>query len=144
MRQRLFNLAAAVSLVLCVATAALWVRSYQAYDRVRWGTKRDSWIASSARGELALSHVTGSHVEDPGLNYRNAWPDASPWPDGWLHTWRHLDVGGFVFWSAAHWKDRGQAAVFPNWSVLLVALVFPMQWFIRHYRRVSVCNLCPT
>ena len=30
MKRRLFNFAAAVSLVLCVATAALWVRSYSA------------------------------------------------------------------------------------------------------------------
>src|SRR5690349_18065632 len=32
MRRRLFNLAAAVSMVLCVATAALWVRSYWIED----------------------------------------------------------------------------------------------------------------
>ena len=36
MRRRLFNLAAAVSLALCVATAALWVRSYWRRDSVQW------------------------------------------------------------------------------------------------------------
>jgi hypothetical protein len=33
-RRRLFNLAAAVSLVLCVATAAVWARSIWVFDHV--------------------------------------------------------------------------------------------------------------
>ena len=39
LRRRLFNLVAAVSLVLCVATVALWVRSYWRSDLV----KRSRW-----------------------------------------------------------------------------------------------------
>ena len=35
MRRRLFNLLAMVSLVLCVATVALWVRSYWRSDLIK-------------------------------------------------------------------------------------------------------------
>ena len=35
LRRRLFNLVAAVSLVLCVATVALWVRSYWRSDLIK-------------------------------------------------------------------------------------------------------------
>src|SRR3954447_26954767 len=39
-RRRLFNLAAMVSLVLCVVTVALWVRSYIAQDWVVYQATR--------------------------------------------------------------------------------------------------------
>jgi len=40
MTRRLFTLASLLSLLLCLATAALWVRSYRHTDRVLWGDPR--------------------------------------------------------------------------------------------------------
>jgi hypothetical protein len=61
-KRRLFNLAAAVSLVLCVAVCVLWVRSYTRLDSVTWirfrtegGSTRFTCVgASTSRGRLML------------------------------------------------------------------------------------------
>ena len=57
MRRRLFNLAAAVSLVLCVATAVLWVRG-----RLTWKHDRvtfNSGLATKA-ARCRYARVSGS------------------------------------------------------------------------------------
>src|SRR5260370_41792820 len=66
LRRRLFNLAATVSLVLCVATAALWVRSYWRCDlikRSRWdynggsiNKQLDERTIQVGRGIVCLGH----------------------------------------------------------------------------------------
>ena len=40
MTRRLLNFLTALSLLLCVAVVALWVRSYWVSDEVRWGQGR--------------------------------------------------------------------------------------------------------
>src|SRR5687768_6578937 len=63
-RRRLFNLAAAVSLVLCVATVVLWVRSAYRYDRLYHdsdGLPRRHWIRhsfDSMSGRLSWTYQT--------------------------------------------------------------------------------------
>jgi hypothetical protein len=42
MKRRLFNLAALLSLLLCVASLALWVRSYYVFDRWTFGSITDN------------------------------------------------------------------------------------------------------
>ena len=61
MTRRLLNLLTAGSLLLCVATAALWLRSYWRFDK--WerdvGTQQGHWEheARSARGRIMLSRM---------------------------------------------------------------------------------------
>jgi hypothetical protein len=71
-RRRLFNLAAAVSLVLCIATALLWMRSYFAGDHVTWtrltangnDARRSTISLLSGAGGFAIS----THDQDyPGI-----------------------------------------------------------------------------
>ena len=57
MKRRLFNLAAAVSLGLCVATAALWVRSYRAADELRFQRRDGTWRLASGAGRLTLDNT---------------------------------------------------------------------------------------
>jgi hypothetical protein len=63
-RRRLFNLAAAVSLVLCVATAVLWVRSYWVFDALTHGSAtmgpftRDDRAIWSANGRIRCLRST--------------------------------------------------------------------------------------
>jgi hypothetical protein len=53
MKRRLFNLLAAVSLVLCVATAVLWVRSHLVCDHLVFLPQAGGTLVSrSLRGEL--------------------------------------------------------------------------------------------
>src|SRR5437016_1336568 len=60
-KRRVFNLLAAVSLLLCVATAALWVRSYIRYDRVDAGQYYQLQIRS-ADGELSIRLLTSNQL----------------------------------------------------------------------------------
>src|SRR5437773_6355267 len=56
MRRRLFNLAAAVSLVLCVATCVLWVSSYAGFHSLWYWSRPDA--ALNQTGFFIVS-VTG-------------------------------------------------------------------------------------
>ena len=48
------NVLAGLSVVLCLATATLWVRSYWYYDQVRRTTERDDLSLNSYLGEVQL------------------------------------------------------------------------------------------
>ena len=72
MRRLLFDFAAAVSLVLCLAMTTLWVRSYFVADviRFRYSEPRDDWSYCrfgwliSGRGGVGLDYVCQSHSPD--------------------------------------------------------------------------------
>jgi hypothetical protein len=56
-RQTLFNLAAALSLLLCVAAVALWVRSYWREDAYQFrGRDGQLWEVASRQGKLWLDN----------------------------------------------------------------------------------------
>ncbi len=56
MGRRLFNILAAISLVLCLATAALWVRSYAVAQDLSFRTRSD-WIeVMCSRGMFFMLH----------------------------------------------------------------------------------------
>ena len=60
MKRRLFNLAAAVSLVLCVGSIALWVRSYQVSDLLLWRHGRpanEGWVEAGTGVRSLQGHL---------------------------------------------------------------------------------------
>ena len=79
MKRRLFNLAAAVSLMLCAATAAMWIRSYFTGDERSWNSEevsatsysRGSVHLVSWRGAFCIGRVSFSQPvsADPGMTY---------------------------------------------------------------------------
>ena len=65
MRQLLrwsFNLGAAVSAILFVATCVLWARSYEFFDTAAWATRLQMVAVQGCRGELAVGRVTGLQI----------------------------------------------------------------------------------
>ena len=83
MKRRLLNLLTVLSLVLCVAAVALWVRSYWRCDDVRVGTGRAYGvfhvIVATGPGRLRVG-TCREHLLDP----------ADPDPRrGRLLVWRH-------------------------------------------------------
>ena len=56
MKRRLFNLLAGLSLLLCVATAVLWVRTYQALDEIGGDPTNDHKLAT---GEFMIASAAG-------------------------------------------------------------------------------------
>jgi hypothetical protein len=57
MTSRLFTLAAALSLLLCVATVVLWVRSYHSAIAIPFRYHNQRWEISSLHGRLVVENI---------------------------------------------------------------------------------------
>ena len=84
MKRRLLNLLTALSLVLCVATVVLWVRSYWVSDAVLWSSGSGERGAQTIRGTLAFVETDVPHRRTRVRWDRfygdlpSPWEDASP------------------------------------------------------------------
>ena len=130
-KRRLVTLAAGASLLLCVVTVALWLRSYRRGDfvtRFRSGTFRE--IASS-RGRLYIKSGPTSY------------PDGFAWTTGAPHFvnfdvmipntvtgWQFLGFGRYGGTSDGV-PRRVSVLVGPYWSFLLLFLASPGVWMLR-------------
>jgi hypothetical protein len=137
--RHLFTLSSAVSLLLCVATAVLFVHSGFRYVYLSVGATpaHVHWELGSTRGRIYFARVA-----DPN-GFRNlpGWrlgggPGAGP--AAW--SWR---LGGFDAYHRAsppQGPDFRQYVV-PHYFLALVALVLPVRWWTS--RRASSPGLCP-
>jgi hypothetical protein len=134
MARRLFTVLSALSLLLCVAVAVLWVRSYLRSDELVWTAEqvRDGVVLATRDTRLRSSRGWWSHSE---------FVDRDEWRDGpltdrierrsfeWRRTPRSLDVQ----FSAT--RFGGELPV-PYWLICLV-LLLPLG--IRFRRPVLRC-----
>ena len=67
MRRRFFNTVSAVSVLLCLATTALWVRSYQRFDAVLLVNPDAHFSATTGYGLIVLQHCVGLNLVDAGI-----------------------------------------------------------------------------
>src|SRR4051794_8499151 len=134
MKRRLLNLLTLLSLLLCVAVATMWVRSYWVADT--FVTARNA--ALSGLGKLALLRSYGTEEDNTpaarGLGRHN--------PD-------NLNVEiGLVFEGSREWSigdawvllngDRAggrMLVVIPDWAIVLLTAVAPAAWAVRLYGR---------
>ena len=141
MRQRLFRILWALPLLLCLATAALWVRSYWRSDGYAWS---ESSQVYTERGELVFAiagpefgfHVTpgfgSGDVQDPD-DFWNPRRKAD-------HTWNALLAHGEEF-PGLH------MVVVRFWGVCVVTaipLAPVLARYARHHRRAArgCCTKC--
>src|SRR5690242_9017665 len=82
MKRRLFTLAAAVSLVLCMATVVLWLRSYNASDR---SPAIGRHALESSEGRLSL--VTAVQLQQTLDNGLTTLQTTIYWPSWWIPHW---------------------------------------------------------
>ncbi len=153
MKRKLFNLAAALSLVLFVAVCVLWVRSYWVAEGVGWHGRFHECGLGWSRGTICFTRSDaffGVHWED-GLGFRYEWDRA--WDMG---GWKLLATAR-IYW---HWAGFSHAYLVPGqlvsrlwtvpiWSVVAGALVLPARWVMLHrgrWRRQErrSLGLCPT
>ncbi|MGA2443731.1 MAG: hypothetical protein ABSH08_22480 [Tepidisphaeraceae bacterium] len=158
-RRWLFNGIAAISLLLCVAMAGMWARSYWRADfygftssnsvngrlilgqtwqtraRVKlsfvWDTVDNAWEMPSYLGHREIPSLRG------GMGYRD-------------NTF--LERRGFRFWffhgtgSALHQKSAmGTGCTFPHWFGVLLLLALPTRWTFlnrRNLRESGTCKHC--
>lgn len=67
---------AAVSLLLCLGSIALWIRSYKTSDWIEWVYRRHFYAASTARGAIALTYSYVTNADKPHFAFESVqWPD---------------------------------------------------------------------
>jgi hypothetical protein len=168
MRRRVFILAAALSLLLFVAMAALWARSYFVYDAVAGciSEKPTSEIcvqALSNHGAISLRRfdLTLTSATAPPSGYRLR--DGLHFDAGQEKHWKtgHPESGlsglrelfAFDLWDGTYKRrplrevtqsERDCGIRFPHWVVVLPAAVAPALWWrqVRKHRMRRRAGLC--
>ncbi len=167
MRLWLFNLFAAISLLLAVATLVQWCRSLSGTDFARWHHYTaypdcdviHQWTLMSADGGLSLTHFVDRYQTGMGATYRGSmrrFIDPNPeYPffgsgrsvsrqqAGLLHR-AGFQVGSEMIWGAGS-MTRGM--VMPHWFAAILFLFLPAVWLrchLHYRRRVSqgLCLIC--
>ena len=143
MKRRLLNLLTALSLLLCVAVVALWVRSYWRYYAWEWETRTGRACVDSFRGYLSAGRVDVQPASMTGI------------PRGYLvYSEPAARVEATVpkpNWSfgviRGRWFDQPGGVTMmdvrvPHWLVALAAGVAPgIYWYRRRPRTPPGC--CP-
>ena len=130
MRRKVLNLAAWASVLCCVTTAALWVRSVFRFDVI--GHQSD---------QLGSVFLTSAHSA-VGIQID---PRAPRGRGGYWNvrttSGRRILLGSFLF-SRGYW---GIIILIPYWAVLPSCLIIPSLWLARRQRdlRRGREHLCP-
>jgi hypothetical protein len=141
----LLNAATVASLVLCVATAVVWVRSYWAADWLGYnGDEHAYWIAHT-RGRLMGARVLIGYHSDRRWHARL--PDGIDLDDLGPLVQTAFDRGGFILMC----EDVRPTdllllkAQVPYWAVAGVMLLLPGGRLIAHAarKRARRAGLCP-
>jgi hypothetical protein len=139
--RRLVTLAAGVSLLLCVATGALWVRSHFVYDVVRF----DPWTSYSVTGRVLCISMSRDFFRAP-----SQWMRESASSEGGKNLRTGLATNAFDHW----WVRMGfvldtydvtSTIGFPHWFLALLFAILPSMRgaaAIRS-RRTRQRGLCP-
>lgn len=165
LRRRLLNLLTARSLLLCVALCALWVRSYQALDFVRWSGTRRLMSVAGAEGQLVVTYCAVQGPEaapaDRGIVRYATSPRAAsvrPLPSDTPHfRWGRLALAtGQTLYQRRGPVEAGQSMYYkcavyhlyvPHWAPTVAALVLPAVFLTRVLLppvrfRVGLCPAC--
>ncbi|MFI5377885.1 MAG: hypothetical protein ACHRHE_01145 [Tepidisphaerales bacterium] len=158
----MFRIICALSLLLCVAACALWVRSYRLSDQVSWQSNRGWRSVYSARGYVVVSlyvdDLSGRPADFHGAQYTRG--DVG-WPGNYLvfldpdigDTRISWQRGGFAWYEIR--KPGGgihhALAVVPFWCLAAATAVLPlgyatMRWRSRvrnrRRKRLGLCVSC--
>jgi hypothetical protein len=159
-KRRLFNLAAAVSLVFFLATMALWVRSFWQGDAVEFACSTDPaaqewrlWTFAHAQGAVWV--LTQRDRPGYGITYR----DLPTWQYVPVTMRRHPMLPEFVQgWHDYGWyaptgplrgEERLRGFFLPWWVIVTLFATLPAAWTARYFRRLRAARLsrknhCPT
>ena len=156
MKRKMFNFAALVSLLLCVATVVMWVRSYRLQDGVHITDARNWDIyALSPRGGVIIGYRYGGplikfDVRQLGIGPQGGWSyRALPsrysyrnWPaPGGRHSsnWR---LGGFALLRGKFQRMVERSITLPYWFLSLLTSITPLFWMFRIYRPRKLVGCC--
>jgi hypothetical protein len=145
--RRPLTLAAVVSLVLCLATAALWVRSYFFRDHIEYarlkGLRFRTLSVQSSGGRLAVDLgcydlVSEEKASDyrrtdnrlaAGFQHRSRWGESQWLPDDrWL---RYAQYQG----GSPDGTGTETYLEIPYWLTVTVTTLLPLVWLVARIRR---------
>ena len=145
MRRRLFTLVSALSLLLCVAAAALWVRSYSRADLVSFAggppppAVSSEWFVRSNYGVLYFAR-NSAYANATGFDERPLqWVSHPPHRD-FSHpvvqdrAFSFAVVGPFSLGGRKGRTLSHAAFTVPHWFVGVVGAITPLVW-LRRFRR---------
>lgn len=170
LRRKFVSFIAAVSLLLCLATAALWVRSHFVSEHVAHAVMSGpAWVARSSGGEVYIDHRSRwEYAGGWSWGRRQIPPSSGPLAAEYQQHnsgFRFLGFGIFggtkFTWPAQHpgvavpanrtdprwWRDRYFVVSFPHWFAVLVFGILPVRWY-RQLRREQLkanrgrCAVC--
>jgi hypothetical protein len=148
-----WNVLTALSFLLCLATIALWVRSYRVRDTVGFGwAGGNSHIAQSILGRLHVltqlggGYTGGTTYQADRLSPRAIWHGGmSGYPPvrdirwRWGCVWQTYNKGhigtGQLFWTS------NRLIIVPYWSPAGVFALAPLAWAAGVRRRVGLLDL---
>ena len=136
MKRRLLNLLTGLSLLLSIAAAVLWVRSYWRHDE--WYARHHRLVLQLNTGDGALMVVwlVDAYDQGSGVHWEalpTGAPVFSPRPLREFYFERHADRWG------SDWS-----VVFPLWCVTAAALMPAAVALLRRRARRRSRGLCPT
>jgi len=154
MKRRLLNLLTALSLALCLAVVALWLRSYWRYDLLGVEGGRAEVFVGSYHGHLAWAGRRARKYPDddrrrsvlPNVEYQGGEIDSDVTAVLTLlrqnATWR---VAGFSYTFQPVVGPPLRVLVTPSWSVALALAALPgaRLWRRGARRRRARRGLCP-
>ena len=149
-RRRLFTLASAVSLLLCVAVCVLWVRSWSYWEA--WQVQSRSgalYTLSSCRGALYVAvadrrrpgaRVATEYMRVPQDRYKIQPPSEGAFLGFGLDR-QHYGAVQYATGPASPMSVTSLAV--PNWSVMALAALAPALRLRRLLRRPRPLGRCP-
>jgi hypothetical protein len=142
MTRRLLNLLTALSLLLCLAAAALWVRSYFVGDTFDWATRAGRAGVDSCRGNVSMGRVDVPPADlatiPRGTLFRSK-------PAGWAAAERTEPAWSFAGFAVVHFDFRGMRVRelrVPFWALVLVTGVAPVVYMRRRLRAPVPAGTC--
>ena len=157
MLRRLFTVLSALSLLLCVAAVALWVRSYRVGEAVYREAPSFRLAVLSSRGQCSAFRTTYPESAANGptrwmYSNRGMWAEAARRP-GFYRADPAVrcygPIAGFgMFDKPAGPRSMGAATrevFFPYWSLVLLTATGPAAWYVGRRRRLRSRSpgLCP-
>jgi hypothetical protein len=158
--RRALSFFSALSLLLFIAVAVLWLRSYGVTDQLLWRRTTGYYHVRSAPGhlviEMNISDWSQAPAEFYGLKYANESPPTSVASSqlsglsvGPRDILSHGHWHGFWWfrWTSANRSAAIAAGGVPLWSVVSLAAILPLAWLVAKVRsrarhREGFCPSC--
>jgi hypothetical protein len=156
MKRWLFIFVSATSLLLCILTVVLWVRSYRASDFVWSPDGANVLHIVTGRGDMLLQWVSNKprsawgrggwgHARNPPQDIVSGnwrfWTQSQPRKLLWLITW------GRAIYGRGGSSGSGFSVMFPYWLVTVLTLAAPAtalgkRFASRRKHRAGLCPIC--